>query len=321
MGKIRNTTQSVREKLFNKFENRIKLIGEHNIGGRGNIYMCTVCDIEFKSRYDTIMVGEYGCKKCQRNSRRKTPEQYRREFENLHSDKLLLLNEYTTARDKIEVSCKICDYEWKSTPQLNLIGCRRCSGTIPKTQIEIELEIRTIHKNKLQINSEYKNNYTKIEVKCNVCEFEFSVKPHHLTVNKTGCPQCASAKNISETLVGEYVEEFLQHLGPYHRNFTPDFLKNENKKGRQQHLDYWFPESNVAIEYNGQQHYESIEAWGGEKQLKRQKINDLNKMRLCNENDVNLIIILYSEFNKNSSYSVGAKYFKNIAADTKIFLD
>jgi hypothetical protein len=56
-----------------------------------------------------------------------------------------------------------------------------------------------------------------------------------------------------------------------------------------QHLDVWIPMLNIAIEYQGQQHDNPIEFFGGveafEKGLKRDKL----KKKKCLENKVNLI--------------------------------
>ncbi len=48
------------------------------------------------------------------------------------------------------------------------------------------------------------------------------------------------------------------------------------------------------VEYQGQQHYEPIEYFGGEKAFERQKERDLEKKKFCEENNIELIIIPYN---------------------------
>ena len=47
----------------------------------------------------------------------------------------------------------------------------------------------------------------------------------------------------------------------------------------------------MAFEYNGIQHYQPIEWFGGQETFDRIVSNDLLKINLCNKNNVKLIII------------------------------
>jgi hypothetical protein len=55
-----------------------------------------------------------------------------------------------------------------------------------------------------------------------------------------------------------------------------------------QHLDIYIPELSIGIEYQGEQHYSSIEYFGGENALKSNKERDLRKKQLCIENGLTL---------------------------------
>lgn len=57
----------------------------------------------------------------------------------------------------------------------------------------------------------------------------------------------------------------------------------------QQSLDIYIPQLSIGIEYQGIQHYESIEFFGGEEGLKKRKELDRKKKGLCIANDVRLI--------------------------------
>lgn len=62
----------------------------------------------------------------------------------------------------------------------------------------------------------------------------------------------------------------------------------------QQSLDIYIPSLKVGIEYQGRQHYEVFEFWGGESGLKKRQELDERKRRLCNENSVRLFEWLYT---------------------------
>ena len=60
-------------------------------------------------------------------------------------------------------------------------------------------------------------------------------------------------------------------------------------------LDLYIPELKLGFEYNGIQHYEAVEHWGGEQNLVEQQKRDVLKRQRCNEKEVNLITIRYDE--------------------------
>lgn len=51
------------------------------------------------------------------------------------------------------------------------------------------------------------------------------------------------------------------------------------------------------IEYDGEQHFKAVENWGGEEQLKIQQERDKRKNQWCQENNIRLIRIPYTEYN------------------------
>ncbi|MCH7493153.1 hypothetical protein IIA16_00340 [bacterium] len=60
-------------------------------------------------------------------------------------------------------------------------------------------------------------------------------------------------------------------------------------------LDIFLPGLNLGVEYQGQQHYHPIKAWGGDKALQALKARDLKKKRLCRDKGIHLVCIDYRE--------------------------
>lgn len=69
-------------------------------------------------------------------------------------------------------------------------------------------------------------------------------------------------------------------------------------------LDIYIQELNIGIEYQGIQHYEPIEHWGGIDGLKQRQSNDKRKKKLCTNYGVELIYFDYTE-------SITHTYVKN----------
>ena len=70
--------------------------------------------------------------------------------------------------------------------------------------------------------------------------------------------------------------------------YYPDWL-------RPQSLDIYIPSLNIAIEYQGIQHYENVSFFGGEKEFIHRQELDEKKRKLCAENKVHLIEWPYTD--------------------------
>ena len=60
---------------------------------------------------------------------------------------------------------------------------------------------------------------------------------------------------------------------------------------KRQHLDIYFPKRNIAIEYQGQQHLEPVEYFGGVESFKKQQRMDKKKKKICDLNGCHLIYV------------------------------
>ncbi len=60
-----------------------------------------------------------------------------------------------------------------------------------------------------------------------------------------------------------------------------------------QHLDIWIPSLNIAVEYQGLQHFKAIDFFGGEKSFQRNLERDARKKKLCADNGTSLIEVPY----------------------------
>lgn len=68
-------------------------------------------------------------------------------------------------------------------------------------------------------------------------------------------------------------------------------LRESNKT----YIDFYLPEYNTFIEYNGQQHYIPIKYFGGELKFREQVARDEYVRNYCKANAIKLIEIKYDE--------------------------
>jgi len=92
---------------------------------------------------------------------------------------------------------------------------------------------------------------------------------------------------ISEIELLNFVRDIFPDNQVLHQA-SPEWL------GRQR-LDIFIPELNVAIEYQGQQHYKPVTLFGGEEGFLQTQERDTLKAKLCAENGTKLIYFRYDE--------------------------
>lgn len=96
----------------------------------------------------------------------------------------------------------------------------------------------------------------------------------------------------SENLVYKYCTEIFGEANVIHQ-YRPYFLKTT--KGGQMSYDIYLTEYNVAIEYQGQQHFKPVDYFGGQNKYADQVMRDNLKKELSEKNGVILIYIDYNE--------------------------
>lgn len=92
---------------------------------------------------------------------------------------------------------------------------------------------------------------------------------------------------VSESLLAKIVAELLPDEEIV-RHIRPDWLEGLE-------LDIWLPGHKTGIEYQGQQHFHAIKAWGGQKALDGVRERDTRKARLCAELGIRLVTVDYTE--------------------------
>jgi hypothetical protein len=60
-------------------------------------------------------------------------------------------------------------------------------------------------------------------------------------------------------------------------------------------LDIYLPDLSVGIEYQGAQHYQPVEHWGGDEAFRNTKSRDKNKKRLCKKHGIQIVYFSHKE--------------------------
>lgn len=224
---------------------------------------------------------------CLYMGRKLTQEEFEINVKNRHPN-LKILGEYKGSHIKILTKCLTCGYEWMCQPSniyalVKGTGCPKCGrqrDSINKatSQKKVIEKLKKIFHQYDYSKVIYKNSDTKI---CVICpkHGEFKQTPNsHL--NGSGCPKCKRSK-------GELLIENI--LKSKKLTFISQYKVNNFK------IDFYIPNTNTFIEYNGAQHYIPVQYFGGEIKFKKQQERDSYIKKYCSENKINLIEIPYTK--------------------------
>ena len=104
------------------------------------------------------------------------------------------------------------------------------------------------------------------------------------------CPYCANNKySKGENKISEI-------LNILNIEFYQQYKFKECKNINMLPFDFYLPQYNICIEYDGIQHFEPIERFGGKEEFSRTKIRDNIKTQYCKDNNIKLIRIPYWDF-------------------------
>ena len=268
---------------------------------------CKVCGNEWLTKSNYLLRGR-GCKKCVVLKQRKTKEFFKEEFTKKYENKYELLTDYINASTKVKIKCKLCNNIWLIKPShltYSKSNCPKCSiieSGLKRTKSHEQFikDVEKIHDHKYDIIGIYTKAKTKIEIKCNECKTHWNITPNSL-LRGVGCPVCKQSK-------GEFlIKEYLQENNIYFKNqFTFEDCKRKNIL----RFDFYLPSLNICVEYDGIQHFKSVEYFGGDDRFVYTKENDKIKNDFCKKNKIKLIRIPYKEF-KNIKELLSKKIKQN----------
>lgn len=232
----------------------------------------------------------HGCQKCANNDYRYTLKEFIEKANKIHKSKYdYSLIKQINRRTIIEIMCPTHGvFHKRVDSHIEGSGCIKCNKN---NKFTIE-KSKFIEKSKIIHNDYYDyslvdysgtNNYVAITCKKHGT---FIQTPHNHMKGK-GCPSCKESKgekNIAKILSDLKIK--------YIREKRFDDCKGKTHKLP---FDFYLPDYNICIEFNGKQHYMPIKLFGGEKYFDLIKKRDKIKYEYCKINTIKLLVIKYDE--------------------------
>lgn len=169
-------------------------------------------------------------------------------------------------------------------------GCQKCKSEDTGNRKRLSYEYI---KNKIEeceyklLSKEYVNAHTKLNIEC--------TKGHIYNVvwnsfqQGSRCPICNESKGEKE------VEKILNKYSiKYILQYKIEELVGIN--GGNLSYDFYLPDYNLLIEYQGEQHDKAFNYFGGEEKLKKQQEHDKRKREYAKEHNIELLEIWYWDY-------------------------
>ncbi len=275
------------------------------INGHSKIsIICLVHGIFWQTPHKHLSNG--GCRKCgiaeRASKRKKDTAWFIKQAIKVHGDKFdYSESEYVKSKDLIIIKCKN-GHTFKQSPNTHLSGhgcsfCQRIGkpywDNLPKMKFNEFVKISSrAHNDQYDYKKTEEtfiegNVNKKVLITCKIHgDFWQQVKSH--MGGSCGCKRCHKKWRKEHQLL-DYVRNLLPGITVLHQ-YSPSWL------GRQV-FDIYIPDYNIAIEYNGEQHYLPVEIYGGLRSLVGQTEMDNKKRMKAIENGCELyeIPFFYSQ--------------------------
>lgn len=249
----------------------------------------------------TILMGQVdrgqGCNICGKSNaakkRRVTFDEFVKNANKIHKSKYEYdKSSYVKISHEVKILCSV--HGWftqRADAHIRQAqGCPDC-GFISQANkrrmsvAEFKKKAKKVHLNKYSYTYvRFKNNRDSIEVICKKHGSFYPSVANHL--GGSGCPDCNNSRgeNKVKKILIENQIEFIQQ-----KSFKGLKLKGMLK------CDFYLPKLNAVIEFNGRQHYEIVEAFGGKKGFQDNKIRDQLKREFLAKKGIALLEIHYLE--------------------------
>lgn len=251
---------------------------------------------EFWQTPDAHTKGQ-GCPKCKfqklSNDRAKDIDSFIKDANAVHNNKYDYSKfNYINCRTKGIIICpEHGEFLQDPANHLSGKGCSKCGRKSISEKLLMSQEEFISRCQKLNPDYNYSNTiYTGIENKITyICPIhgEITQNAHDHLHNHARCPKCNQSK-------GEFlVETVLKNLNI---NYVSQYRIQAPKDIRVSgycYVDFYLPDCNIFIEYNGIQHYVPVKQFGGELKLEDQQIRDNYIRKFCKDNKIKLLEIPY----------------------------
>ncbi len=299
--------QKIKEKIKNIYSNDISILEDSYIDTKHRAsFICNKHGKEFNAFTTNILQGKCaGCEICKEESKRKID--LSKVIPKIQNKPIKITGHHMNkSHVYIDFKCEVCKnhFTQKKDPIVykdNNIDCPYCGVKphskysngywvlVPKTTAQYKKEVYELVGDEYSVIGQYIGALTPLEMKHNVCNNTWKIKPNNFLSGGKRCPYCILPKGEKE------IKTFLQA-----NNIKYETQKRFNNLigigNRLLSYDFYLPTENILIEFQGEQHKRPIDYFGGEDYFKIQQEHDKRKREYAKQNNIKLLEIWYYDF-------------------------
>lgn len=282
-----------------------KLLSEEYINNRTKLKLQCPKGHIFDMCFSNFKTGQR-CPICAKENNLKRIQSQRLKYEDVkkyiesQGDELLS-TEYISAREKLKIKCKeghIYDTRWdnyKTGYRCPTCGIQKSSDK-QKHSYEYVKNFIEMYGDEL-LSDQYIHSHAKLKIKCKKGHIYDTAFTNYQSGSR--CPICkiSHGENNIKNILDKYEIDYIQQ-----------YKFKDCKFKRQLPFDFYLPDYNILIEYDGEQHFIVKEHFGGYEGFIDIKIRDTIKDIYCKDNNIKLIRIPY--YNKNNLENILIKELK-----------
>lgn len=242
-------------------------------------FKCLTDGYEWYATPYNVMKRHSGCPKCANNL-----HIYNNNFidDYIVNRKIKRLTNCDGAFKLVKWECLICNHTWKTSPKeiKSGKGCPKCANNIKYTNEIIDDKLK--HRNIKRLGN-YINAHTKLELQCTICNnIWYSTGNNFLKGH--GCLICKESRGENKIRI-YFIKNNIKYI------CQKTFYSCKHK--RLLPFDFYLPDYNILIEYDGIQHFDNV---FGMKALEDIRKSDNTKNLWCKRNNIKLIRISYKKY-------------------------
>jgi very-short-patch-repair endonuclease/predicted Zn-ribbon and HTH transcriptional regulator len=292
---MRKTQEQFEDEINNKFNGEYTVLGKYINNGTKIKIRHNKCNNIWEVTPTNILNNRSTCPYCCKNPRY-TTEMFKNKIKELTNNEYELQSEYINTKTNITLIHKKCGNKFELKPNDFISNGQRCPictkekqySAKRKTNDTFLKEVFNLVGDEYTFLEKYVNNSTKIKVKHNKCNNEYSVTPIKFLSGRR-CPYCK--KSFGELKIKSLLEDM-------NINFIQEYRFDDCKYERTLPFDFYLPDKNICIEYDGEFHY-SVQYYKDD--LIKQQKRDNIKNEYCKNHNIKLIRISYKDKNNIES--------------------
>lgn len=266
------------------------------------------CGEFFYPTLDNILRGKtkscFACGKKRASDKQKiTKDKFEDMLNEKYGEEYKIIGEYKGYSEYIDIYHEKCGRVFKTKPSYMGKGrkCNHCYQNHKKTTEEVKKLVSDYTNGEYEMLSQYTGIDNKVKILHKDCNgiFERSIQ-EFVNRGSIGCPYCNTISNGAK-----FVKMFLDKNNI---NYEMEKKFKECKNIKELPFDFYLPDYNICIEYDGEHHKRVLYHWGGEERLKQIQKRDNIKTEYCKENGIFLIRIN----DKTTALSKKREYIEDI---------